>query len=93
VPERGLFLVWRNPRNAITEKPEETEVRSPVVDVERNVFEVRFDRGGEIRIRIPLDDVESVWESSSARWLVRLSGHMEMNRVDYISNPARHQWR
>ena len=41
----------------------------PAVEVGANVLSCLIN--GNDRLRIPLDDVEAVWESASGRWVVR----------------------
>ncbi len=83
-----IFVVWRNPTNQVSANPQEEHVSAPEVDVPANVFACDRAVGEQAyRLRIPLDDVDAVWEATPGRWLVRVTGYLA-DRDQYISNPS-----
>ena len=57
------------------------------VDALANYLEVGITNAGEqLLARIPLDDVEAVWESGSHRWSIRVRGYLDGRA--YYTNPT-----
>ena len=63
------------------------------LDVTKNVVAVTLEKDSTTVYRIPLDDVDCVWEhgtpDAASEWVVRLLGHFDGNggRQRYHSNP------
>ncbi len=86
-PRGGMFLLWRNPRNGFNEAGIETPLARVDVDVQRNVMQARIS-DGLWWAHVPLDDVESVWDSHDDRWVIRVRGMLQLDARRYISNPT-----
>lgn len=91
-PSIVIFLVWRNPTNHTEPTPRQEKVSGLEVDVVANVFACDRSSEGAFRVRIPLDDVEAVWESKPGQWMVRVTGHLGGPDL-YVSNPSNASFR
>jgi hypothetical protein len=83
-------LLWRHPTNRTKAEPQQTAVRIEAVEPEKNAVALRvMERGGNTTIRVPLDDVEAVWEARDHVWHIRVSGSVGgQGTPEYVSNPA-----
>jgi hypothetical protein len=63
----------------------EKELPVDGVDLEANVLRVLA--GGSVRI--PLDDVQVIWEHQTGRWTIRVAGAFDANKgYQYESRPG-----
>jgi hypothetical protein len=83
-------LLWRHPTNRTKAEPQQTPVRIEAVEPEKNTVALRvMEHGGNTTIRVPLDDVEAVWEARDHLWHIRVSGSVGgQGAPEYISNPT-----
>lgn len=80
-------VIWRQSTNSWRDPPENLEVRTLDVDLEHNVVEIARDEGSvATRTRIPLDDVDAVWESAPDTWCIRVTGWFGQ-KGSYVSSP------
>jgi schlafen family protein len=76
--ERGAVEMqcWFEPKPSIT--PNVVSMAFDGVDVTANVAQfVATDHGHDNRIRVPLDDVEAVWQIRAGQWRVRVAGQLQ----------------
>jgi len=87
VGDTNVLLVWRHPNNTTTPRPTITPLASVKVDVLANLIFAEIREGTMlIKIEVPLDDIETVWESRIDGWNIRVRGFIIENRT-YVSNP------
>lgn len=87
--KRELTIFWRRPGNQFDEKPVLQSFNLEKIDLAGNVLVLETFRQGQTsyQIRVPLDDVDSVWEFREGSWGVRVTGFFE-GGTDYVTNPT-----
>lgn len=86
-------LCIRHPRNQTNAEPSYLRATIEKLDVTRNTVVITLENESTTFHRIPLDDVDCVWESGTpgviSEWVVRLLGHFDGAGAQrrYHSNP------
>ncbi len=84
-------ICFRNPRNTTNAQPSYLAAKIHSIDISKNVLVVTLENESDTYHRIPLDDIECVWDSAHnyADWVVRVLGHFGGDaRREYHSNPS-----
>lgn len=87
--KRELTIFWRRPGNQFDEKPVEKSCKLDRVNPAGNVVLLESLRTGSTsyHYRVPLDDIDGVWEYREGSWAVRVTGFFDGER-EYITNPS-----
>jgi hypothetical protein len=84
-------LCFRNPRNTSNAQPSYLGATIHDIDIRKNVLVVTLENESTTFHRIPLDDVECVWDSAHnyVEWVIKVLGHFGgEGRREYHSNPS-----
>jgi hypothetical protein len=87
-PNASIAILHRHPRNQFEEEPREKLANSVSVDLLRNIMTADLIASTpRPPLRIPLDDVETVWQRGETTWVVRVTGFFGGDER-YLSNPS-----